>query len=88
MRKSSKTEYALAVINQPTTSVELATTEKIWTKEREAHQFTFRCDSCNGEYLFKDDEVIEKTHGRNPVGETTAIHHCEIEAALHRYWGH
>ncbi|MGA8857746.1 MAG: hypothetical protein WB643_11350, partial [Candidatus Bathyarchaeia archaeon] len=54
--------------------------ERIWTEEREVHQFTFRCDSCNREYLFKDDKIIEKTHGRNPVGETTAIHHCEIEA--------
>jgi uncharacterized protein with PIN domain len=58
--------------------------EKIWTKEREVHQFIFACDSCNREYLFKDDEIIEKTLGWNPVAETAAIHHGQIEAALHR----
>jgi|GEM_PF-3510411 uncharacterized protein with PIN domain len=34
--------------------------EKIWTKEREVHQFTFRCSSCNLGYLFKDDKTFEK----------------------------
>jgi uncharacterized protein YbaR (Trm112 family) len=58
--------------------------EKIWTKERELDQFTFICNSCSREYLFKDDVIIEKTHGRDPVAESTAICHLEIEAALAR----
>ena len=58
--------------------------EKIWTKEREVHRFTFTCSSCNREYLFKDDAIIEKSHSRDPYAETKAIHHAEIEAALAR----
>jgi uncharacterized protein with PIN domain len=58
--------------------------EKIWTKDREVHQFNFRCDSCNREYLFKDDRIIEKTHDRDPVAETAAIHDLQIEVALRR----
>ena len=59
--------------------------ERIWTKEREVHQFTITCDSCDREYLFKDEGIIEKTHGRDPVAETVAIRHGEIEAALARH---
>jgi len=54
--------------------------EKIWTKERELDQFTFRCDSCNREYLFKDDTIIEKTHGRDTLAETTTKNYKSVAA--------
>jgi hypothetical protein len=58
--------------------------EKIWTKDRELDQFTFTCNSCNRDYLFKDDVICEKPHDRDSYAETRAIHDAEIEAALAR----
>jgi Zn finger protein HypA/HybF involved in hydrogenase expression len=58
--------------------------QKIWTKQREVHQFSFTCNSCNREYLFKDDVIIEKMQSRDSVAESAAIRQGEIEAALAR----
>jgi nitrite reductase/ring-hydroxylating ferredoxin subunit len=55
---------------------------KQWKEGRQVDEFTFRCEPCNREYLFRDDQVTEKRQGRDTVAETIAIHHSELQAAL------
>lgn len=89
-QNTSRACYAMLIEDQSTkcpkckNALTWKSHERIWTKDREVHQFTFRCDSCNREYLFKDNGIIEKTNVRDPVAESTAIRHGEIEAALAR----
>lgn len=57
---------------------------KRWEQGREVSEFTFLCESCKGEYLFKDDQVIEKRLGRDHVAETIAIQHGQLQDVLQR----
>src|SRR3990172_9216588 len=47
-------------------------------------EFTFRCESCKREYEFKDDKVLEKKRGRDPIAESQALDRSLRLAAMNR----
>ena len=57
---------------------------KRWELGREAHEFTFSCESCKREYQFKDDRIIEKRPDKDPLAEALAIQHSQLYDAINR----
>jgi len=57
---------------------------KRWEQTRQVHEFQFQCESCKREYLFKDDQIIEKRPNRNPIAETIAIQQSQLQDAINR----
>jgi hypothetical protein len=54
---------------------------KRWEQAREIHEFSFRCEACNREYEFKDNQLVERKQGRDPIAESTAIHQARLRDA-------
>lgn len=55
-----------------------------YLNDHPVHEFTFRCEPCNREYLYRDGELQEKRMGRDEYAEAKAMLHGELEAALNR----
>jgi hypothetical protein len=51
---------------------------KRWEQASELQEFTFLCNSCKREYMFKDDKFIEKELVRDPLAQTLAVNHSEL----------
>jgi ribosomal protein S27AE len=57
---------------------------KRWEKSRQVQEFTFLCQTCNREYLFKDDKIVEKRPRRDPFVEELAIQNVQFLDATNR----
>ncbi len=57
---------------------------RLWEQAREVHEFNFQCDSCQRKDLLKDDQIVEKREGREPVAEASAIQRSRLRDALQR----
>lgn len=55
-----------------------------WYEDRKIQDFTFRCDVCKREFLYRDNRLFEKKPVRNEVGAVTAIRKLEHKDALNR----
>jgi C4-type Zn-finger protein len=40
---------------------------KQWTSNGEIDEFTFQCEQCKVQYMFRNDELTEKPPSRNPA---------------------
>jgi Zn finger protein HypA/HybF involved in hydrogenase expression len=57
---------------------------KRWEQDRQVDEFTFHCEKCKREYLYKNDEIVEKGTERNLLAEHEALARFEFRNATNR----